>query len=402
MNAPRPALRLLFVDDDARVLDGLRRSLRPLARECEMRFVLGGEKALEALAQQEADVVVSDMRMPGMGGAMLLALVRERFPHTIRLALSGQAGQQEILDSVGPVQQFLMKPCEAMSLRATIHRLLALRDTLKDHNLRGIAGRVETLTPAPQVLQQLIDALQDPDIGLDTVGDIVARDPAMTAKCIQLVNSAFFGVPRPARTANEAVSRLGLANLRSLAFVARVFEGLGPSAVPGFTPESIWRRGSDVASRARLAAQALGLDADAQNIAYTAGMLTEVGRFALVVDNPDRSRAWLSAARAESLTLSSVERKAIGANQAQIGGYLLGVWGFSDACVNAVAYHEQPASLGSNTPDLITALHLARAIAPSDSPADRVWRVDIDESYLAAVGATQTAARFLAPPGAAA
>ncbi len=395
-------LRVLFVDDDPRVLDGLRRSLRPLANECDMRFVVGGHKALEALAQQDADVVVSDMRMPGMSGAQLLSKVRELHPQTIRLALSGQAGEREILDSVGPVQQFLMKPCDASTLRAAMRRLLALRDALQNPTLQAIAGRIERLPSAPETHQDLIDALDDPQVGIDVVGSIVARDPAMTAKCLQLVNSAFFAVARPAHTATEAVARLGLANVRSLAVVARIFQSLGRATVPGLTPEAIWLRSSNTASRAWLSAQALGLSPLMQGTVYTAGMLAEIGRLAIVTDDPDRASRWVNEARRQNAPLSIIEREALGASQAQLGGYLLGIWGFADDCVSAVTHHEQPVPPTPPAADSVTALHIARAVAPIDPPTDRLWRIDLDHAYLVAVNAADAAARCLNLPGAAA
>lgn len=398
MNAPRPSLRLLFVDDDPRVLDGLRRSLRPLAREYDMRFVLGGQNALDALARQEADVVISDMRMPGMSGAQLLAKVRALFPQTIRLALSGQADREEVLGSVGPVQQFLMKPCEADSLRAAIRRLLALRAALDSPTLRAVAGRIEKLPAAPESYTLLIEVLDDPESSVDLVGAIIANDPAMTAKCIQLVNSAFFGVARPARTATEAVSRLGLNTIRSLALVVRVFEAFERRTVLGLSPDDIWRRSCVVAARARLAAESLDLHPDLQDIAYTSGMLAEIGRLALVADAPEHMASLLALAKQRDLPLCDLELESLSASQSQVGAYLLGLWGFADACVDAVAYHEHPSSAGATAPDAITALHLARVLTRADHPDLRPWTVDLDSKYIATINADAAASRFLAIP----
>ena len=83
--------RILFVDDEVMILKGLQLMLRSMRGEWEMEFVESAEAALRVLSQRTFDVIVSDMRMPGMNGAELLAEVMKRFPATVRLILSGYA-----------------------------------------------------------------------------------------------------------------------------------------------------------------------------------------------------------------------------------------------------------------------------------------------------------------------
>ena len=90
--------RILFVDDEAKVLDGLRNLLRRQRHEWDMLFALSGAAALEELAKAPVDVIVSDMRMPGMDGAELLTRVRTLYPQTARIVLSGHAERGAILE----------------------------------------------------------------------------------------------------------------------------------------------------------------------------------------------------------------------------------------------------------------------------------------------------------------
>src|SRR5438093_827737 len=112
--------RILFIDDETLVLQGLQRMLRSMRNDWEMEFVESGAKALERIAQVGFDVVVSDMRMPGMNGAELLAEVMKRNPKTVRLILSGHADKELILKCVGSTHQYLAKPCDPEALKATI------------------------------------------------------------------------------------------------------------------------------------------------------------------------------------------------------------------------------------------------------------------------------------------
>ena len=102
--------KLLFVDDDPAVLQGLRRMLRVMADEWEMSFAESGQQALQMMKKVPVDMVVSDMRMPGMDGAQLLKEVKNNFPGTIRIILSGYVDETAIIRSSGSVHQFLSKP----------------------------------------------------------------------------------------------------------------------------------------------------------------------------------------------------------------------------------------------------------------------------------------------------
>ena len=112
--------QVLFVDDEPNVLQGLQRMLHPLRNEWQMTFVQSGAEALVRLEQETFDVVVSDMRMPGMDGARLLNEVMQRFPRVVRIMLSGQVGKEAVLKATGPTHAYLSKPCEPEALKAAI------------------------------------------------------------------------------------------------------------------------------------------------------------------------------------------------------------------------------------------------------------------------------------------
>ncbi len=142
---------LLFVDDEPRVLQGLQRQLHGMRHEWDMHFVENGAAALEYMAREPVEVIVSDMLMPGMDGAQLLGEVLLRHPHTVRLVLSGHADREAVLRLIGPAHQYLSKPCNAEELRAAIARALALRDLLANDQLKQLASKVKSLLSTPTV-----------------------------------------------------------------------------------------------------------------------------------------------------------------------------------------------------------------------------------------------------------
>jgi DNA-binding NtrC family response regulator len=120
-------IRILFVDDDQDILAGLRNRLRAQRSRWDMVFVQSGYEALEELELASFDVVVSDMRMPLMDGAELLAQVKDRHPDVARIVLSGDAERDAVQRALPIVHQFLTKPCDGNVLRAAIEQVLANR-----------------------------------------------------------------------------------------------------------------------------------------------------------------------------------------------------------------------------------------------------------------------------------
>ena len=122
------AIRVIFVDDEPRVLEGLKRMLRPKRNEWQMTLRRQRAGGARRLRTEPCEVVVTDMRMPGMNGAELLEVVQREYPNTIRLILSGQAETESVMKALGVSHQFLSKPCDAEILQGTISaRLRAAR-----------------------------------------------------------------------------------------------------------------------------------------------------------------------------------------------------------------------------------------------------------------------------------
>ena len=144
-------INILFVDDEPNILEGLQRMLRPMRREWQMSFAKSGAEALETLGANEIDVIVSDMRMPGMDGARLLHEVREKHPHVVRLILSGYSEKEMIMKSVGAAHQYLAKPCDADVLKTTVQRACALRDFLENESLRRLVSQLHSIPSLPSL-----------------------------------------------------------------------------------------------------------------------------------------------------------------------------------------------------------------------------------------------------------
>src|SRR3954469_25429785 len=150
---------ILFVDDEPRVLDAIRRSMRSMREGWQISLAPSGAEALALLGRQPIDVLVSDMRMPEMDGPTLLLEVRKRYPKTVRIVLSGYSDQETALQSVGIAHQYLSKPCDADELRRVIGRTYELRDHLHSESLRQLVSTMSSLPSMPTLYQNMLDEL---------------------------------------------------------------------------------------------------------------------------------------------------------------------------------------------------------------------------------------------------
>jgi putative nucleotidyltransferase with HDIG domain len=376
--------RILFVDDEASVLDALRDLLRRQRCEWDMVFALGADAALLELDAQPFDVVISDMRMPGTDGATLLAVVQERHPQTVRLVLSGQTDQEAALRAVSVAHQFLAKPCDREQLRRAIDRACLSQVLLGDAVVRRAAGGARALPSAPTLYTKLVVASADPEVSMHDIGALVETDIAMSAKVLQLVNSSFFGLGRRIASAREAVVYLGIAPLRAIVLSAGAFRAFTPSRpIDGFSVDALELHSACVA---RLAGQLLPGKREAEE-AFTAGMLHDVGKLILAAHHPDELAALLAAARDSARPLHAIEQERDGVTHAEIGAYLLTLWGLPRQIIEAVAHHHAPTRLETTELDPVAAVHIANLlIAEQQNRSGNRTSETLDEDYIAALG----------------
>jgi HD-like signal output (HDOD) protein/ActR/RegA family two-component response regulator len=378
---------ILFVDDETKVLEALRRMLRSLRHEWDMEFVDSGQKALDRLAEKPCDVVVTDMRMPCMDGSQLLAAVRERHPATVRIILSGQCDRDTVLKAVRPAHQFLTKPCDSATLKATVARACKLRDRFPDEWHKQLVSRVTLLFSPLLGYDALCSELESPRASMERVGEIAAQDVGMAAKLLQLVSSGFFGTPQHVRDPAHAATLLGLDNLRALVQAGAVLprpDGTDCDALDLLTAHS-----RTVAAAASAIAIAETSDVRCGDEAFLAGLLHDAGALVLAQEAPDRYRELCAAARASVRPVWEVERARYRTTHAEIGAHLMALWGLPDFIVDAVMYHHCPSAARQRGFGALTAVHAAEALTAEEGIDAVLPLPSVDGDYLARIGYTR-------------
>jgi len=361
--------RILFVDDEEMALKGLDRYLRSLSSEWDMEFVDSGAKALARMAQSPFDVIVSDMRMPVMNGAELLNEVMKRYPRTVRLILSGYSDRNMILKCVGSTHQYLAKPCDGQELKMALQRARQLDQSLASEIIRKIITRCDTLPSVPAIYSKIIEVLQDPECDTETIGSVIVQDTAMTAKILKLVNSSFFGHGREIVTPSEAVAYLGTDTIKSLLLFENTFSQWPDLNLKGFSVEGLWSHSLHAANAARAVATSEGAERKLIDEAYIAGLLHDVGKLVLAVNLTKQYEEVLQLARTDKISMAAAERTVFGSDHADIGGYLLGLWGLPVPVIEAIMFHHNPNGALQKTFGPLTAVHAGNALISTTWPA---------------------------------
>ena len=353
--------RIIFVDDEPMVLKGLQRTLRKMRGEWEMTFTSSSKEALDILGTGSFDVIVSDLRMPEMDGMQLLAEVKSKHPQVVRIILSGQVEQESTFKSVQVAHQSLSKPCDADILKHTLNKLFGLRNLLEDESIKRIVSQTETLPSLPEVYTDVISELQSSDPSVRKVAEIISADLAMTAKILQVVNSAFFGLVRKINNPKEAVMLLGTETIKALVLSVKIFSQFNHKKFAWFNFDELFNHSMSVSMFAQMISKQEHLDQTLVNNSLMAGMFHDLGKLILVANFQEPYQKVLTEAGKTRQNLWDLEIERFGTSHAEIGAYLMGLWGLEYPVIEAIAFHHRPGKSLSNSTGLLTAVHFGDA-----------------------------------------
>jgi len=360
---------ILLVDDDPRMGERLRTLLKPLESQWNMVSAGSGKDALATLAAQPCDVIMTDMRMPGKDGMQLLEEVRKGYPHIVRVLLTEPADQDGILRSVGSAHQCLPKASTLEVFETTVTRACSIQQLLTNELLLKLVSGMHSLPSLPTLYREVMEELQSPVASIDKIGQIISKDLGMLTKMLQVVNSPFYGLPRRISSATQAVALLGLDTIKSLVLSMKVFAQFESSTQTFFSLDVLWNHGMTTGRYARTIAKEQRADTRIIEDGFTAGLLHDVGLLVFATNVPDQYTETLAVMQNEGLAEWDAERKVLGATHAEVGGYLLGIWGLSDAVVEAVAFHHDPERSNGHTFSPLTAVHIANVLEEQEQSA---------------------------------
>ena len=343
-------------------------------------------------------MLITDLHVAGMGSGALLAAAALEHPDVVRLVRSTPRGERPML-AAACAHQFVAEPLDPEDLVGQISRAFALREGLAAPEVRAIVGRMTAIPTLPALYTAVVSELQRLHVSTQRIGALVSEDPAMAAKVLQLVNSPFFGCQMRVSDPAMAVQRLGLETVRGLVLSTHVFETFRRPTRGVLNMEQLWQHAATVSALAGSLAQVDGAPPDVVQDARTAGLLHDVGKLLLVATLPIVAMRVSDRARRERLATAEIERDELGVTHAELGAYLLGLWGLPDAIVEATAWHHHPpraAPKGSSVLSFVVAGNvLAAAQAPQPAKADSASVLTQLASVLEPLGMSGRAAQWL-------
>lgn len=331
---------ILFVDDEPNILRGLRRLLHPVKRQWNMHFAESGVQALAIMAEEEIQVLVTDMRMPGMNGYELLQEVCRRHPQIIRIVLTGQPDKETYCELMSLSHYFLWKPVRSEDIKLLLEMIRDLDLHLRDPQLLQVLGGLNSLPSLPPLYQRLIALIDNQETTRTQIAEVINEDISMAAQLLKLVNSSYFSLNRQIVTIQEAVAYLGLDILRHLVLVRHIFSSCSPQQREDFQLDRIWEHSLCTATLSRAIAESISDSPTIARSAYLAGLLHEIGKLVLIHHLPEQYTEVLRLCAEQGRRQGEVEMEVIGANHAVIGGYLTSLWGLPHNITEAIALHQ--------------------------------------------------------------
>lgn len=226
--------------------------------------------------------------------------------------------------------------------------------------LRRIVDNIETIPSLPHIVMRIMEAIDNPRTSADDINDIILTDPAITAKVLRLVNSAFYGFPRRIASVTQAVVILGFSTVRNLVLTATIFDVFNHKNRVVLDREALWQHSMATAVISRLVARRVRY-ADLEDV-FVGGLLHDVGKILLdEYAHTDLKRA-LDLVASKDCSLREAEQMVFQCDHSEFGGWLAERWNLPPLLIESIRCHHEPAK-ALEAKEVVAMVHLGNAMA---------------------------------------
>jgi HD-like signal output (HDOD) protein len=312
------------------------------------------------MEHEPIDMIMSDMRMPGMNGYELLLAVKKRYPKIIRVMLSAYAEREIVIKAVadGAARAYLDKPIDNAMLKSRIARLFSTCDRLYNMPLLNVIEKMDVMPVLPPVYDNLV-ALIRRNCSMEEVAGLITRNPEYAAKILQLANSSFYGTT--IGTIIQAVVFLGLETLKNLILSTEIFRSF--LTTPSNRQEVVFLLEHANMTNRLFHGLYQRLNRKAVPGEYScAGLLHDTGFLLMLKYFPSQYQAIMHAQPDDhAISRESAEVSAIGVSHSSLGACLLDLWNLPHGIVETCLYHHDPLNDAVTEPQLCALVHIADA-----------------------------------------
>jgi len=351
---------ILFVDDELQIL----RSIIKLFVNTEYEVITAnsGIEALDILENKKVDVIVSDMKMTEMNGYELLSQVKKRFPHIVRVILSGLTEERIVFDALQKniAKLHILKPWDNNVIVETIEKVFQIENVLKDNeNVLKIINNAEELPTIKMSYQKIISVIEN-DEEIYKIVDAIECDNSIVIKLLHIVNSSYYAIKTG--SIKRAVAYLGLDNIKNIVIASAFIDSLTFNSKDNERLEKLWEH-AFISNRIISIIYNEFLSKKILEAEMNAGLLSNVGIIFMMHSFHDKYMEIFDEAEIQHIDIIDLENKAFGTNHQEIGGYLLQWWDIPLPIVEASLYHHNPFDKNIINKQIVCAAHIAEKYA---------------------------------------
>ena len=347
--------KILIVDDETQILKVMTRLF--LETDYEILIAENGLDALKLMAENDVDLIISDMKMPLMDGYELLSRVKEQYPDTIRISLSGYAEEASMFRaSLHNIADFnIFKPWNNKNLLQSIKKIIATHASLNSEGLERIKNISSLQYKTPENCQKFLRLINEEDEAL-LVSEI-EQDPKISHLLMKIANSAIYGA-MPG-SVKQAALYIGMHNLKCfLHWAAMTMNADDPEQDEGDLG-LLWKQAYSTNKIMLFLYEAL-LHKQPPEASLFAGLLHNTGLMALYRANPQIYQNQFSSNSLMSQDILALENAKLGITHQEVGGYLLNKWDLPFSLIEAALYHHRPLDPNIINTELVASVHIAQ------------------------------------------
>ena len=351
-NAPLSGRQILSVDDR---IDG---TVGAQIGDREIVVSTDAQDAMRRLASGRIDAVIANLRDVQESISLLekVAASNPALPCFLR------ADSHEVNPAIIAQHSILPRTWNMAIMEDAINRSFALVHWKANPALVALIGHIHKIPTLPSLYTEIAIALQKEDCLAEEIAHLIAKDPGITAKLLQFVNSSYMALNRRVADPVEAVMFFGTRKLRTLILMSSMFARFDGAKCSAFSLAHFSKYSLEVASWSSTIAAGKFQDEQLADMCFTAGLLHDFGILLLASSFPDRYNNVLHISKQRRTSPDSAELETFGVTHAELGGFILSTWSLPFPIISAVGLHHDPSRSQDMAFSPLTAVHIATAV----------------------------------------
>lgn len=347
--------RILIVDDEESITRYLYRTLRD--KKFEIEIANSGPEGLKILENKPIDLIISDMRMPEMTGFELLSIVKQIYPNTIRIILSGDSDRDTIIKAIadGIARSYLTKPISNNELKIHIDRLFTTYDILHQNSLLQVIGYIDSMPVIPSMYDTLLSLIKQ-NKSMNVIAEFISNDPEYAAKILQIANSSLYGVK--IGSVAQALVYLGLETVKQLILGTEIFRSFIKSNNNFNEMELLWDH-SRMTNKLFHAIYRKIYNTAVPDEYSCCGLLHDAGILLMIRYFPEQYANILKMADSNNCSSEKAEQDILGVSHSSLGAYFLDWWNLPQSIVETCLYHHIPLHDAVQNKKICSILHIS-------------------------------------------